>query len=316
MKKPTMLSPLLVALLGCAASPTADPPTSSPVTSSSTFDLREQLSGTPLASASTPGALTGPRPLVMSSTYWRGIERAGDSGGIRLLTAELGDDGTWVQSEVDYSVSYELLAVASRTSHAFFLAGRTRRTGKDVVEAWNIPVLPGESTTAYPPLDTPIGTPAPIGAPSVVLETPPFQLPLGRGTATPQRLLLYSGTELGGVVSLAADPEGRFVLALAGAAGDRKLFRLSIEEEGVPEILYDDIVFQFVDTLAVHNHATLGRVVRAMGSHVRSSGVKAIVLIDSDNDGNFDGREDHTPQTYVAGGYTGNVWTHDFVEYP
>jgi hypothetical protein len=150
----------------------------------------------------------------------------------------------------------------------------------------------------------------------VSIFQPPFQAPIGRASPPPERLLVYQGTELGGIVSLAFDPEGRFVLVLGGDPGNRKLFRLLVEEESDPVGLYSDIVMQFVDHLWVFNHVSGSRIYVLWGQNEDVSGLRAVVLVDADNDGIFDSREDHTPQTWSGAGYDqSGAFTHDFVSY-
>lgn len=215
-----------------------------------------------------------------------------------------------------FSTSYVVKKIVpSGQAHSFFVNGRSR-DGDDVLEQWDIDVGQGGRFATRPGGPTPIGTPsAPHSLTTGILgET--YTQPSGRPRATATRTELYRGSDLGTLLGIAADPNGRFLLIVAGGA----LYRLDLGGAyGAPVEI--DTGFSAIDSavyVSIRELAATGdRAVVITALRPPGEGVWRYLMLDADNDGHFE-----LPGfTYDQAGWSTlglldqEAWSQNYVEY-
>ena len=264
------------------------------------------------------GTITPTHPLFMSASLarkatvsWSGKGFSLDSSEIDPVSLEKYQSSQW------HSVSFEIVTIVARTANELYIAG-SAPNGMDVIERWTITPVEGEFFADRAIAQTPIGTPA-ATAPTVVSASGgTFFPPASRAPQRqPSKSMIFTGADLGGIRSLAVDPDGRFVLVLAGS-GPRRLYRIENEAGSSPVVLFDsstDAFMAFADYIKVQEHATLGRAYFLDSLSGNAPGVFVTLLFDHDNDGIFDAWNSYTPESYAAAGFSGGVWTADYLNY-
>ena len=273
----------------------------------------------------------GSRPrrkaMAISPDFSRRVEYYHNRKRITLQTSER-DPSTnqWHKSSNEYSVAFKIRQIAVRTPDQFFVLGRTR-TGLDIIEFWSLEPAAGAYVSYRPMLPGGIGNPV-ASSPTIIFvydgPLTPIEIQSGSGGGTfipPDQRAAPSVTkteifvgDLGTVESIAADPEGRFLLAVS--EDEIKKIVLAIDGStttsvmhtttSVPQLAYDNRL-QFM------HHATLGRVCSLMCMN-EPQGIHRVMFIDSDNDGDFDSQSSYTYDQWLSSGLAG-AWAEDFLNY-
>lgn len=119
--------------------------------------------------------------------------------------------------------------------------------------------------------------------------------------SSPRRETVYRGTELRYIRSMAADPEGRFLLILTSKGELRKLDLLADPPALVPGAVYsivDDPDMDHVSFVAIWQHATEGRK-WVVGNRKQIVQAVGFAFTDSDNDGNHDSETKYDANDWV-----------------
>ncbi|MEM7308674.1 MAG: hypothetical protein AAF682_18465 [Planctomycetota bacterium] len=255
--------------------------------------------------------------MVVSGTLTKRIEWDVENPRELLLGAwekNLAED-EWEEFNHRYSVPYDVAAVSHRTAEDVFVAGRIDRLGIDTVERWTFPAYPGAFQTSRPITSTPVGVASATASTSVGLTGGTY-VPVAERKAplVPDKEQLLA-SDLGGITSISADPDGRFVLLLTGAGGGT-LWRLDLIDQATPIVLYttqDIATLGESLTLSPRLHAVEGMKHVALG-FVESLGPFYLHFNDPDNDGLFDSVTTFTADGYEAAGYLDPAaWSDDFI---
>jgi hypothetical protein len=207
-----------------------------------------------------------------------------------VQTQEL-DPGTgeWVESEQPFGVSYHAYGVTGRAANSFYVVGTVGGTmDMDIVERWDIPHVTGAYYAERPRATSGVGVPVATPAVQEGVEGGAFLPPEQRGPFRPVRTALYVGPDLGGVWSLASDPDGRFVVLIAGDPGT---IHQLIDERGgalaqfVPQ---GSIAASRAFALGPYQHPNDGRVWNYISFDPSID--HGAFLVDADNDGVIDGQ--------------------------
>jgi hypothetical protein len=142
---------------------------------------------------------------------------------------------TWSSIDAGYSTSYKISAVASRLGgDVLFISGINTSDCSDIIEKWTFPrkrgarqLEPSHSVELNPSLEVGQSAPA-LSLQPTIAGGGPFITTANRtlGTRGPVRETLYSGSSLGHIRSLFADPEGRFILLQAH--GDSAIYQIDL----------------------------------------------------------------------------------------
>lgn len=298
-----------VASLSCASErldPNARDSSPAPVEASPTE------SGDP----SPPRFLAGPFALVNSNDFFRRATVHPDRRSLTVTTDEKDPvSGNWYGSQKTYSVSFDIVALCSRTANEIYLVG-TSATGEDIVERWQLPAESGAYYASRPVSSSPIGTPATVGQTFIQVQGGSFVSPPGRTDLRPTKDQIYVGYATSGIYSITADPEGRFVIVLGGTDPVRTLFQIPNSPGSTPVALYSspapDLFMVAADAVLARDRLDIGRVYFLSSRDANQLGIYATLLFDPDNDGAFDSATSYSYPDYQAAGLVDNLWV-DFV---
>ena len=195
--------------------------------------------------------------------------------------------GEWLEARLQESTTFDVTAVDGRLANDFWVCG-VATNGDDVIEHWTLEVPVGGWIAKRPVSTIPLGTPAATPETAIVLRGSDF-LPFAQRPQAPHiaRRELYRGDLLGGVLSVEADPDGRYLMLLTEA---KEVYQLPIHVGASPLLLYDT---SDTSTLAnahhidARDHASLGRVYSIVPLAFKPSSLR-ILLIDDENDGVID----------------------------
>jgi len=207
-----------------------------------------------------------------------------------------------------YTTSYRVRFVAPRWANEFYILG-IDASGNDIIERWTLTPQDGGWDVVRPTHETDIGVPASMSEGATIfvvggqyLEPSQRQ---NQGRPKVKRREVYRSNELPQIRSIDCDPNGRFVLLLAGNGSVHRV-KMPPPESSIEPIpgpggllihpyyplyppvqLFDgsDIVHLLeADAIYVVQNSVRGRIARVTG------GTQDVVteLIDSDNDGLFE----------------------------
>ena len=225
-----------------------------------------------------------------SRVAWRG----GSLQNVDLVEQELPPgELVWEKSTFHLTTSYAVEAVAPRGGSELFLAGLAERTQETVLEQWVIQPIGGAYVVSRPSTSASLGTP--VGSVATVVS-------VAGGTYVPSgqrpepfhvdREELWRGTLPGRVVRMAADPDGRFLLA---ATDDGVLRRFLLDGTEQWTVLYDQTAIPAlgsITALRVYDSSALGRLLVVHGKD--PSGVSSSlygIAFDAENDGIYESTE-------------------------
>ncbi len=290
--KRTIAGGMLVVAVGLVGRPTY------PLSESAHYEaaVDEEAPESSEAFAERPPAYVAERgsySLACSRDYYASVEfgvgAAVNHQGLCFSTEERHPvTGEWFPEHAFLSTAFVPYKRAGISGDAFFVVGKTGTDGDDVVELWTIQPAKGAYVAKRQlSFTSPIGTP---------LVTPPLTIQIVGGTYLPPserpsplitRSAVYQGRDLGGFRAVAADPDGRFLLALGEE--NPGLYRIATLG-GQVELLLDSQTMPYLadaSHINVLQDATLGRVyvIRAFGI---SNDVMAVLIFDTDNDGIMD----------------------------
>ena len=188
--------------------------------------------------------------------------------------------GRSLSSRTQYAVDFDIEAVACRPNGEVFVGG-SDSSGQTILERFRFPSCPGGYVT-----DMPTYAPEPgVGQPDVLalrasIFGAEFARPSERDCAAAERERIYAGGELAGLSGLVAEPEGRFVLAVAGGALYRVLSRPGAAAEALDLGLESEGPVRLRGAGGVAWHASEGKVY----TFLLEGRDEQLVLRDRDND--------------------------------
>jgi len=188
---------------------------------------------------------------------------------VRVTDSVQDPSGAWQSVTHQSSASFSVLHVASGGLDRYAVFGLMRNK-EPVVELWDL--VPDEGTVV---VQGAVG-----GATSPQLVPKKFQ-----------KTRIFKGAPDQGAVAFEYDPAGRYVVcAIRGPQGEVSLLQIDAQDPAAsPVILYDSTAIPELNEVQYAqkaDHVLLGRVFKfgtAFASHRR------IMLVDTDNDGVFDG---------------------------
>lgn len=174
---------------------------------------------------------------------------------IKIVDSWLDGSGVWSSLTYDHTLAFDVSAFGWRKKDEFVFAG-TADNGDVVVERWEMKKL---------------------GQP-------------GNVTKIPTRAEIYRGQGIGSPVAIHMDPEGRFILLLAGSGPSTQVVAFANQANATPTVLYSQGTGMPLDQMLFirrYQHNSLGRVwvLTGMGGGLD---MPAILLVDAANDGTFD----------------------------
>lgn len=224
---------------------------------------------------------------------------------LKVVTDELDPStGDWFVSTVEHSASFKIDRVVTRISNELYLSG-VARNGDLVIEQWIVTPQTGAVLPVRPAAETGIGVP---------FSTPPLTTQIqgdGAFIPPPQRqdrsvtvkTELYRGSELGEIVSMAVDPDGRFLLVLT--SGSHGLVQFDLHDSTPTGPAYQTICspstlpeIQQVKSIYPAAHENGIRMFIMAPRYMDGVIPKNVVLLDDDNDGVFDGDYELTPPEF------------------
>lgn len=224
---------------------------------------------------------------------------------VGLLRRErMSSNDAWQEYTGTYSTSYAIAGFASRQGgDEVFLSG-VEFDGTAKIERWRLVLPDGHQAVRYP-LPTPaIGVPQPAYAP-VVAPLGGTYIPTG-GLPQPRRRTLHSSSTHV-YTALAADPEGRFLLAYDYT--DEALVRFPLASiPSAPEVLFEVATHPQLDqvsSIEIRDFATEGRkaLLRRNYGHEPPSSEVFGVMHDEDNDGEWESLEFFSTTKFAASAY-------------
>lgn len=260
-------------------------------------------------------ACLGPKFVHSGSGLQAGVTYLGTSPSVTIARYEE-DPVTKQEHELiwEESTSFPVALVEHRHADELYVMG-PGRNGELIIERWDASEVHGAYATARPSAGTPIGVDAPTGDTSTYISGGVLVPPAQRDRPTFRREEIYRGTQLATLVSLAVDPEGRFLLALVGSPP--ALLQLPLGAANpTASVVCTESQFSCLDelrSLYVMDHVTKGRVyISTTGDGERDC---MLVAEDNDNDGVFDLIEQLNLAQWTARGYDAQVWVRDFVNW-
>jgi hypothetical protein len=207
--------------------------------------------------------------------------------------------------------------VCGRQKNELYVSGNAPN-GDIVIEKWVIETQRGTYFYRRTASGTSIGQPL-SGIPAVQLgiEGGTYTSVANR-TRAPRvaKVELLRTAALGKVWGLACDPEGRFLLFLAGTS-DRKLYRFGLAGGGSPvSVLTSGQCPHLLrcDGISPFHNNSMGRVYQITASTGTIADTSATSLFfDSNNDGQFESCQTLSHDAYVAAGYMSGFWLTDFL---
>ncbi len=222
--------------------------------------------------------------------------------------------GQWVSAQYVYSTSYHVLDVAYRLGgQELYVSGiLLDRFGgyTDIIERWEFPTVAGGTSVAITGGVTQIGIPRAAFSGTVTIVGGSYIAPQQRN-ATPQPLpnqsIIYSEPSGGHYNCIVADPEGRFLLLHNYATGDLSSLDLS-SATPVLQLVHSPAqipALTQIRSMMMHDVPSVGRICRlspqdASGAPFASS-AQVVVLVDPQNDGNFDSFSLHSAVEVALG---------------
>ena len=167
--------------------------------------------------------------------------------------------GTWIEGVTHGSTSYSILRFGSAGADWFCFAGLAGN-GDFVLERWKLKPKGG------------------------MVPPPPYPL-----LKIIKKIEVYRGQLADKVAGVGFDPERRFIIALLRDSAGTYLYRFDHQPSATPVLLYDESTLPelaSMTTLDRYDHAVVGRVWTMQDNWIYSV---QVVLIDSDNDGEFEG---------------------------
>jgi hypothetical protein len=224
----------------------------------------------------------------------------------------------WESVSYDYSTSFTIVDAAARQAGEYYLLGDAGGA-KTVIEKWSVSRVAGGYYFDRSRSNTPIGEGV-AGWPATDSGiTGGTYVPLASRQRAPamRRSELWHSEELYPSYGIGCDPEGRFLLILSGD-NPRRLFRLELDGASSPvEIATSTTTphLSVCDRIQPLHHAFHGRVYLLSGGDGPASvALRRTLLVDGDNDGNFDPPVTLTPEQYAQES-TGTVWMTDFLSF-
>jgi hypothetical protein len=254
--------------------------------------------------ATDPG---GESPILLSPSFQQVVKFTPGDDALSIRNYELPPGasasvaGSFESTTYDYATSYAITDVKGRQAYELYIAG-VQPNGTSVIEKWVNAVVPGGYYATRSTSNTPIGV-AVSGFPTVTVGIQggtyvPASQRLRPGKQT--RTLLWSSQSITGIRCLACDPEGRFLLFVAGDS----LYQLSLVQHPQASVLYSAPQYphlSIVDVMAPAQPLALGRLYNLL---CLTSGPDEIsMMFDPDNDGVPNGFQTLSGDAYVAAGY-------------
>ncbi len=255
----------------------------------------------------------GPKFVHHAPGFRVGVIYDGASPGVMILRVE--EDPVSKQEywqDWQEGTSFAVSLVEHRHADELYVMG-PGRNGELIIERWDASEVPGAFATARPSAGTPIGVDAPTGDTTTYISGGVFVPPVQRDRPTFRREEIYRGTQLASLVSLAVDPEGRFLLALVGSPP--ALLQLPLGASSpTATVVCTESQFSCLDelrSLYTMDHVTKGRMyICTTGDGERDC---MLVAEDNDNDGVIDLIEQLNQAQWTARGYDAQVWVRDFI---
>lgn len=231
-----------------------------------------------------------------------------------------GDKIPTLTYSVEFGTSYDVIDVISGgQSHLLYVVG-VGRGGSVIVERWEIEEQAGAYYAERPLTAQLVGRP--LASPPIaqgILGGQWVYPPNRSGSVTANRSEVYRGTDFEGVLSAAADPDGRFVILLAlQSPSVRELYRVDSTANPSPPVLLADASsfdaigraqFVYLRELVTGERVV---VVEAFGAPVS----KRCMLFDLGNDGLFDPPFVVDNDQWIGFGFNkDSMWSTDFVTY-
>ena len=265
------------------------------------------------------GSISG-MPILNSESYYQSVEFAEEeddagvliSDNLTIVTTEQDPiTGEWSDSRLGLSTSFSIQSVSARFANDFFVHG-VSATGVDIIERWVVtPVRGAIRPTRAPATAIGVAYVTPSITFSVVGDQ--FVEPTARSSRPRvKRTEVYRGTSVGSIRSIAADPDGRYLLLLEGLAGD--LYSLDILSGGGATPLFTAAQIpdlEFTSSLSAMQHESYGRVFMSAMSFVPEVLTGVSLLFDFNNDGVFDSFDSLTRSQHKLI-YPLSSWTSDF----
>jgi hypothetical protein len=297
------------------------------------FAVRERAAQEPavkenVSSASTPRAtrVVAPRPagqtnlearpLLQTAEYYHRVRISPDRIEIESEEFVPGSNDKWEETTYGYSASYRIDVAACRDSREIYVAGMTPG-GLDVIERWTSQTIKGARFLKITPSSAPYGTPSPaLPAYEVGIEGGVY-VPVASRPSMPRqtRVELYRGAEFGGVVDLAVDPEGRFVIVVA--TNPPAVYRLDNAAGSTPVLLYSlSALPDLQEAKSIYRRQQVGgaRCYIIECRAIATSDIGKIVLVDSDNDGSVDSTSALTDAAFATA-FPSSDWVAGFVSF-
>lgn len=239
----------------------------------------------------------GYRELVHGRAMAQGVELAAGESSLELVTlerAETSDD--YERSEIALDAGFAIRSVASRQAWELLVAG-VASNGETVIERWRIQPPHGARTLQG-------------GAARVEgLASGAFIPVAARARTTPRvaRTTLLRTRELGGTRLLLADPDGRFVLALA--ADGEVLVQVATDGESttLARFAADGLpALRTACTAFAGEHFRDGRVFAFEAPS--ENGIERALLVDRDADGWFEDVRACDAECWSESGLASTSW--------
>ena len=205
--------------------------------------------------------------------------------------------GARYRSSFWYTTSYSLNYIAPQPNGDLFAIG-WNAIGKLVIERFDFSMSSGAYQVTLTEYDSStIGQALPMTELGLEIVDNAFKIPgknRDRRWLSVNRSLIYIGVDIASVLGGEADPEGRFVLVMDKG---RKVFQVAAERGAVPTIVVEasdtPAMGRANGMIGVFRHLTMNRVYMM---HTASHGRTRVMLIDSNNDGLFEGPIEYQPQ--------------------
>lgn len=247
------------------------------------------------------------RPAALSTHLRQSFSY--DSGGeavvVRWGESDPTAPGTWYESEVVEAVSFQTTAVASTAGGSVLFVAGIRDDGVSLVERWAYSPRSGgygiQVTSGTPQS---IGTPMPPYSAQEVLNGTAFSKPNPQH-AHARRSVVFRGTSVGHIRSLAADPEGRFLLVLSYPTGT--IYQISLLGNSPPTAVFTPSGVPHLAearTIEILHDVANGRscLLTELKGCVYPPNHRRTLLRDPNNDGIFDVAVTLTGAEWVAAG--------------
>ncbi|MFT5285753.1 MAG: hypothetical protein ACI8TQ_001921 [Planctomycetota bacterium] len=255
----------------------------------------------------------GDRTIYISSSFARSVNWGGPFHGARDLEVWSNEkdpiSGDWHQSTTDHSVAFDVHDVTGLGADTIVVGGYSERFDHEVIELWDLAPTVGGYQAWRGGQTVGIGTPIPTSSIVEGIEGAQFLLPAARSpTRPPSKSELFRG-DLGGIVAIEADPEGRFVLVLSD---EHDCVYLIDVASGTKQVVLDastSAVVASSDGIRALEHSVEGRMY-IVGDNFSD---EYVFMQDPDNDGDFDSFLELDRAGISATDFTDNTLMKDFV---